>query len=96
MALFDEKVLMCLENIVDFAETIKNIHDISKCDLDVCFVGMFSDELYSYFYLKRQSPRLAKNFLLGLCEKYPQGFDDWFIIARNKNYLINYSSELNK
>ena len=83
---------MCLENIVEFADTIKKIHDISKCDLDCCGVRMFSDELYRYVHSKRQSPRLARKNFLGLCEKYPQGFKDCFLVARNKNFMINYFS----
>ena len=87
MLSFDEKALMCLKNIIDFANIINeipNFNDIYKCSLDYCKVGMFFDELYSYIHSKRQSPHLVKNFFLGLCEKYPQGFNDCFLIARNK------------
>ena len=85
MASFDEKVSMCLENIVEFANIINKINDNnSKCYLDYYDVRMFSDELHSYVHSKRRSPRIVKNFFLGLCEKYPKGFNDCFLIARNK------------
>ena len=82
---FDEKVLICLENIVEFTDIINEVHDNNSiCKLNYCDVRMFSEELNSYIHSKRQSPRLTKNFYLGLCEKYPQGFNDCFLIARNK------------
>ena len=31
-----------------------------------------------------RNPRFVKNFFLGLCEKYPHGFNDCVLIARNK------------
>ena len=76
---------MCLENIVEFADIINEIHDNnSLCDLDYCDAKMFSDELHSYAHSKRQSLRLVRNFFLGLCVNYRQGFNDCFLIARNK------------
>ena len=47
MASFDEKVSICLENINEFADSIKKVHDVSKCNLDQCEIEMFSDELHS-------------------------------------------------
>ena len=92
MASFDEKVSMCLENIVEFADIINvnhNFNDTFKCDLEDCELKMFSDELLSSVHSKRRSPRLAKIFFLGLCKKYPKTFDDAFLIARNKNLYFN-------
>ena len=63
---FDEKVLICLENIVEFTDIINEVHDNnSKCKLNYCDVRMFSEELNSYIHSKRQSPRLTKKLLLG-------------------------------
>ena len=85
MPSFDEKGLICLENIVEFTDIINEVHDNNSiCKLDYCHVRMFSEELNSYVHSTRQSPCLIKNFFLGLCEKYPQGFDDCFLIVRNK------------
>ena len=76
---------MCLENIVEFADIINEIHDNnSLCDLDYCDVKMFSDELHSYVHSKRQSLRLVRNFFVGLYVQYPQEFNDCFLIARNE------------
>ena len=89
MASFDEKVSICLEDINEFMDSVKKVH-VSKCNLDQCDIGMFSDELYSYVHLKRQSPRLIKVFFLHLCEKYPQGFNDCFLAAKNKDFMITF------
>ena len=70
---FDKNVLVCLERIFDFADTVKKIHDISKYPLDPCDVGSFADELYIHVHSERRSPRLM-NFFLSLCKRYPQGF----------------------
>ena len=54
MASFDEKVSMCLENIVEFADIINKINNNnSKCYVDYCDVRMFSDELHCYIHWKR-------------------------------------------
>ena len=83
MASFDEKVSVCLENINEFADSIKKVHDIYKCTLNHCETGMFSDDLHSYVNSKRRSSRLVIKFFLRLCEKYPQGFEDCFMVAKN-------------
>ena len=84
MPSFDEKTLMCLENIAEFADIINETHDNNSLyNLDYCDVKMFSDKLYSYVHSKRRSPRLVRNFFLGLCVKYPQRFNNCFLIARN-------------
>ena len=63
MASFDEKVSMCLENIVEFADIINEVHgNNSICKLDYCDVRMFCEELHSYVYSKRRSPRFVKAF----------------------------------
>ena len=63
MPYFDEKVSMCLENIVEFADIINEVHgNNSICKLDYCDVRMFSEELHSYVYSKRRSPRFVKTF----------------------------------
>ena len=79
---FDEKILICLENIVEFTDIINEVHDNNSiCKLDYCDVKMFFKELHSNVHSKRQSLHLIKNFFLGLYEKYPQGFNDCFLIA---------------
>ena len=86
MASFDEKISMCLENIVDFSSMSNEIHnfnDTFQCDYDYCEVRRFAEESNSYINSK-QSPRLAKKFFLGLCKNYHHGFNDCFLIARNK------------
>ena len=83
---FDKKISLCLENIIEFSfmsNEIHNVNDIFQCDYDYYEVRRFAEELNNYVNSKR-SPRLAKNFFLGLCKKYPQGFNDCFLITRNK------------
>ena len=85
MTSFDEKVSMCLESNFEFADIINKIHDNNpKCNNGYCDVRMFSDKLHSYVHSKRRNPRFVKSFFLGLCEKYPHGFNDCVLIARNK------------
>ena len=46
MVSFDEKISMCLENIVEFTHMINeipNVNRIFKCDLADCEIKMFSD-----------------------------------------------------
>ena len=89
---FEEKVNNCLENIVEFSSLIKHIHGISGCDRN-CEVGYFSDELYRYLDSKIHSPRLIIFFFfLYLCKKYPTGFHENFLIAKNKDFALNYFS----
>ena len=55
MASFDEKISMCLENIIEFAHMINEIHsvnDIFQYDLEDCEIKMFSEELNRYFHLR--------------------------------------------
>ena len=87
MASFDEQDLRSLEDISNFADTIKKIHDISNCHLDPCSIGWIADELHAYVYSQRQSLRLEKDFFK-LYKKNPQGFDDSFCAVKNKHYLI--------
>ena len=94
MPSFDEKVLMYLENIVELADIINEVHDNNfMCKSDYCDVRMFSEELHRYVHSKRRSPRLVKNVFLGLCEKYPQGFNDCFLIARDKKLFQLYKKK---
>ena len=88
MASFDKKVAICLEKINEFADSIKKVHDVCRCTLDHCEIGMFSDDLHSYINSKRQSPRIVKKIFPSLCEKYPQGFEDCFMVAKNKDSMI--------
>lgn len=60
MVSFKEKVLMCLESIVEFTNLIKRVHDISNCPIDDCEVRNFSNELYNYIHSERRSVRLEK------------------------------------
>ena len=85
---FDEKISICLENIVEFSSISYQIHNYNDafqcpCDDDHCELRGFTEEMNSYVN-SRRSLRLAKKFCLGLCKKYPQGFLDCFLIARNK------------
>ena len=91
-ASFDDKVTNCVEDIVEFSSIIKNIHDISDCDGN-CEVGYFSDELYHYLDSKRHSLHLIKKLFLYLYKKYPTGFHDNFLIAKNKDFALGYFSE---
>ena len=88
MVSFDENILMCLENIVEFSSISNEVHNYNDifqcpCDNDYCELRRFAEELNSYVNSK-QSPRLTKKFFLSLCKKYPQAFLDCFLIARNK------------
>ena len=65
----DEKVWMCVENIVEFADLVERVHDISNCPFNDCEVGHFSNELYNYVHSERQSVRLEEKNFLSLCEK---------------------------
>ena len=96
MASFDEKVSICLEIINEFADSIKKVHDVSKCTLEHCEIGIFSDDLHSYVYSKRRSSRLVKKFFLRLCEKYPQGFEDCFMVVKNICSMTDFFSKVNK
>ena len=91
-ASFDDKVTNCVEDIVEFSSIIKNIHDISDCDGN-CEIGYFSDELYHYLDSQRHSSHLIKKLFLYLYKKYPTGFHDNFLIAKNKNFGLGYFSE---
>ena len=94
MPSFDEKVSMYLENIVELADIINEVHDNNFiCKFDYCDVRMFSEELHSYVHSKRRSPRLVKNFFLGLCEKYPQEFNNCFLVARDKKLFQLYKKK---
>lgn len=62
MASFGEKVLMCLEDALEFSSTFKKIHDIFECDCVDCHVEKFCDELYGHVHSKRGSPCFIKNF----------------------------------
>lgn len=59
----------CVENIVEFADLVKRVDDISNCPFNDCEVGHFSNELYNYVHSERQSVRLEKKNFLSLCEK---------------------------
>ena len=96
MISFDEKVSICLENINEFAESFKKVHDVSKYTLDHCEIGKVSYDLHSYVYSKRWSSCHVKKFFLHLCEKYPQGFEDCFMVAKNKDSMIYFFSKVNK
>ena len=72
------KNLICLENIEEFSDIIKNVHDVGECNLPCCKIGLFSGGLHL----------LRKNFY-NLCEKYPNGFDDCFNITKNKYVFIS-------
>ena len=81
---------------LEFADSIKKVHDISKYNFDKCKTGMFSNDLHSYVYSTRWSSCLVKTFFLHLCEKYPQGFEDCFMVGKNKDSMIYFFSKLNK
>ena len=72
---FDEKVNLCTENVNEFCAIIKKFHELRRCPLDCCEVGLFSDGLYNYIQKRdRRSPCLLKKFFIDLCKKYSQGF----------------------
>ena len=62
MASFHEKVSICLENINEFADSIKKVHDVAECTLDHCEIGIVSNDLHSYVCSKKWSPHLLKKF----------------------------------
>ena len=96
MANFDEKVLMCLEDLVGFADSLKKIHDTYNCPVNVCALGSFAGELYKYVHSGRRSLRFVKFQFLSLCKKYPQAINESFDIAKNKDNLIAYFTKKNK
>lgn len=76
------KTSLCIEHINEFRSIIKRIHDIAKCPLEYCQIGLFSDSMYNYFKHWR-SCQFLRNFFGDLCEKYPQGFHDRFNATKN-------------
>ena len=54
MSSFDETVSICLENLTQFADSIREVHDISKCNLDKYDIREFSNELYSYVHFRKR------------------------------------------
>ena len=62
MTSFDEKVLLYLEDIEYFVNTIKKIYVISNCPINPCAIGLFADELYNYVHSQRRSFRLVNFF----------------------------------
>ena len=90
----DEKFDLCLENIKEFSNIIKNIHDIGECNFPHCEIDPFSDSLYSYVHNSRRSQHLLRKKFYALCKKYPNCFDDSFNITKNKH--ISYFSQFEK
>ena len=89
MSSFDETVSICLENLTQFADSIREVHDISKCNLDKYDIREFSNELYSYVHFrKRRCLRLEKKIFLNLCKKFAQVFKNCFIASQNKKIMI--------
>lgn len=86
----------CVENIVEFADLVKRVDDISNCPFNDCEVGHFSNELYNYVHSERRSVRLVEKKIFSLYEKYSQGFSCCFEIGRNRNYYLHYFSKKNK
>ena len=87
---FDEKFDLCLENIEEFSDIMKKVHDVGVCDLPHCEIGLFCDSLYNYIRSSRRSQHpLRKNFY-DLCKKYPNGFHDCFNITKEK-YVFCFS-----
>ena len=75
---------LCIENVDEFCAVIKKFHGIRGCTLDCCVIGLFFDDLYNYIQKKnRRSPRLLKKIFIGLCKKYPQGFETCFKIVKS-------------
>ena len=55
-------------------------------------VGLFSDGLYNYIQKRgRRSPRLLKKIFVGLCKKYPQGFESCFKIVKSYQGFVSAS-----
>ena len=92
---FDEKISLCLEHIIEFSNVIKKDHDAAKCTLDYCEIKLFSENLYDHVHGRRQSPRLLRKNVFDLCNKYPQGFDGYFQVTKNKNvyYFSKFAKE---
>ena len=96
MANFDEEILMCLKDLVGFADSFKKIHDTSNCPVNICALGSLADELYKYVHSGRRSLRLVKFQFLSLCKKYHQTINESFDIAKNKGHLIAYFTKKGK
>ena len=89
---FDEKVNLCIENVSEFCSVIKKFHELRGCPLVCCVVGLFSDGLYNYIQKRgRRSPHLLKKNFVGLCKKYPQGFESFFKIVKSYQGFVSAS-----
>ena len=87
---FDEKVDLRVENVDEFCAVIKKFHGLRGCALDpnLCVVGLFPENLYSYTQSGRKSPRLLRKFFIDLCEKNPQGFEECFKIVKSYRQIL--------
>ena len=85
---FDEKFDLCLENIEEFSDIIKKVHDVGGCDLPCCEIGLFCKTLYNYTHNSRRSQRLLRKNFYDLCKKHPGDF--------TKNKYIFYFSQFKK
>ena len=85
---FDEKFDLCLENIEEFSDVIKKVHDVGGCDLPCCEIGLFCKTLYNYTHNSRRSQRLLRKNFYDLCKKYPGDF--------TKNKYVFYFSQFKK
>lgn len=74
---------LCTEKVDEFCAVIKKFHGIRGCTLDCSVIGLFSDDLYNYIQKRNRSPCLLKKNFIGLCKKYPQGFETCFKIVKS-------------
>ena len=93
--IFEEKISFCPEDLNSFSSFCKEMHDVSHCYIDPCFVNIFCDELFSYAP-KRRSLRKENDFLIDPCAKYHKAFDDIFTAVRHKKFVLEYFANNNK
>ena len=86
MSSFDERVSICLENLKQFADSMREVHDISKCNLDKCDMREFSNKLYSYVHFRKiRSLHLEKKFFWIFVKNFPKDLRIVSLLPKIKN-----------
>ena len=84
MSSFDETVSICLENLTQFADSMREVHGISKCNLDKCDIREFSNKLYSYVHFRKRL-HLEKKFFWIFVKNFPKDLRIVSLLPKIKN-----------